>query len=135
LEEIKMIVQKIRRIVLAATPVAFGLLLAATNVHAQIALSTLPPFSRDINPIQPSVIVSEEAVTPRGGPTRVTSSFVLKTPFTSVDFPDDICDAPNDAVLHTRPCALEGLQDRRTDLNADYHSARRRVQERRLPLV
>jgi hypothetical protein len=61
LEEIKMIVQKIRRIVLAATPVAFGLLLAATNVHAHLSqqmplVTTISALLAAVHPRPRSVV-------------------------------------------------------------------------------
>ncbi len=60
---------------------------------------TLPAFSPDIAPKGLSISISDKQVTPKVGPTSDSSSFVLYTPFNSIDFDDDICNPASNAVL------------------------------------
>ncbi|HUA33016.1 MAG TPA: hypothetical protein VMA09_05385 [Candidatus Binataceae bacterium] len=86
---------KLRDAVASSVAVAFLAIAGAATAHA----FTLPAFSPDIKPVGLSVSVSDKQVTPKVGPTSDSSSFVLYTPFNSVDFDDDICNPPSNAML------------------------------------
>jgi hypothetical protein len=62
---------------------------------------TLPPFSPDIMPSSPSVKITSKQTTVHGVVKSTTSSFTLDTPFTSLDFPEDLGDLCNTSATIT----------------------------------
>jgi hypothetical protein len=79
--------RQFRDAVLASIGATFLAIAGASTGHA----FTLPAFSPDIAPTGLSVKITSTQVTPRFGPTSTNASFALDTPFSSIDFIDDVC--------------------------------------------
>ena len=79
--------RQFRDAVLASIGASFLAIVGASTGHA----FTLPAFSPDIAPTGLSVKITSTQVTPRYGPTSTNASFALDTPFSSIDFTDDVC--------------------------------------------
>ena len=79
--------RQFRDAVCASIGATFLAIAGASTGHA----FTLPAFSPDIAPQGLSVKITSTQVTPRFGPTSTNASFALDTPFSSIDFIDDVC--------------------------------------------
>jgi len=88
--------RQFRDAVLASIGASFLAIAGASTGHA----FTLPAFSPDIAPTGLSVKITSTQVTPRYGPTSTNASFALDTPFSSIDFIDDVCYPASGAQLY-----------------------------------